>query len=543
MPYSLNNIPNYISNIPIGAQKLFIAAFNSAYKNNGGNEEKSRIAGWSNVKRKYKKQNGKWIKKTLSVELFGHIKKYSDLTDDVLELPGNLSKVWKHLYNHYINNDDPVIIARKKSWSIIKKYIYMDKIGNWKFKKKCIPEKILMKEIGGIKELKPILRFYKKNNTDRALFKMIVPIEGIEVIDGIHYLKGVASANIIDRQNDIVEKSFIDKMNSIAKGLNVFVDHKTDTDHLIGNINEVLQNDDNLFIPITKLEKPEENDHVSRLIKRLKNGIKLGYSIGGYVNKAVKLYHEEINDYVRHLIDGEIYELSVVPVPALPCSEISLTTKGLGDNNFESILDGDLDDDYIKFMKTNNVQNIEMEISDTDSRFWMFFEKAADFFSKNFKEQKSFNDLCDDDFDEKCFIISKNGNKYPVKIIDGKKRILHIGLLDKSFSESFANGDKDIINQIDNIRKTIGIKDKDVKIIDFKKLLVSTLSDVVDARQARFKLYDIVDEFHWAIDSIVYSDMDENEKIKDITELGNQLSQEIRDLSQAMSRETLISFY
>ena len=87
MPYSLNNIPNYISNIPIGAQKLFIAAFNSSYKDNGGNEEKSRIAGWSNVKRKWKKQNGKWIKKTLSVELFGYINKYSDLTDDVLEFP------------------------------------------------------------------------------------------------------------------------------------------------------------------------------------------------------------------------------------------------------------------------------------------------------------------------------------------------------------------------------------------------------------------------------------------------------------------------
>ena len=542
MPYSLNNIPNYISNIPIGAQKLFIAAFNSAYKNNGGNEEASRIAGWSNVKRRYKKINGKWVKKTLSINLLGIVNKVNDLPDDVKELPGDLSKVWKFIYNKKVSDDEPIVLARKEAWKIIKKYVYQDKIGNWKIKNSCSPEKIIMNIVGRKSKLKPIIKFYDSVTGNRAMFKMMVPISQLEEVDGEFFLKGIASENIIDRQDDYVEPSFIKKMKEVASTLNVYTDHILDMDHIIGKIDSTVDTDDNIFIPVTKLENPIENPLVDRLIKRLKKGMTFGYSIGGFINKAAKVFHKDVGKYIRHLIDGEIYELSVVPVPALPNSSISLTTKGLNDNSFKAIETNELDKTYLDFVKTNKIDNKMEEVKDKDENFWLFFEKAIDYFSDLSKEQVIVNKLDENDFDDKCYVIAKSGNRYPIRYIDGDKRRLHFGLLDESFVDSFINGDKDVTKQIIDYREKIGIKDKEVDIINFKKLLVSTLSDVVDAKQARVRMWDIIDAFHWAIDDVLFSNMSAENKIQDIKELGDQLAAEINNLSEKLSHETLISF-
>ncbi len=63
MPYSYpDNIPSAVKNLPAGAQKLFIDAFNAVI-DDGGSEEDARKAGWANVKREYEKSNDKWVKK------------------------------------------------------------------------------------------------------------------------------------------------------------------------------------------------------------------------------------------------------------------------------------------------------------------------------------------------------------------------------------------------------------------------------------------------------------------------------------------------
>jgi cation transport regulator ChaB len=55
--------PATVKNLPSGAKKIFIDTFNSVFKE-GKDEEKARMAAWSNVKLKYKKQGDKWVKKT-----------------------------------------------------------------------------------------------------------------------------------------------------------------------------------------------------------------------------------------------------------------------------------------------------------------------------------------------------------------------------------------------------------------------------------------------------------------------------------------------
>lgn len=63
MPYTIDNPPDYIKNLPIGAQRVFISAYNSVYEKTE-DETKSRMAGWGAVKNKYEQDaDGKWVRK------------------------------------------------------------------------------------------------------------------------------------------------------------------------------------------------------------------------------------------------------------------------------------------------------------------------------------------------------------------------------------------------------------------------------------------------------------------------------------------------
>ena len=68
MPYSYpDNLPTYIKNLPAGAQKIFVAAFNSVL-DDGGSEDKARRVAWAAVKKKYKKNydgvNDLWVEQS-----------------------------------------------------------------------------------------------------------------------------------------------------------------------------------------------------------------------------------------------------------------------------------------------------------------------------------------------------------------------------------------------------------------------------------------------------------------------------------------------
>src|SRR5574340_321463 len=66
MPYSYpNDIPAGIKNLPDGAKKIWVEAFNAVLSDTGS-ENKARIAAWGRVKQEYKKEDGKWVKKELS---------------------------------------------------------------------------------------------------------------------------------------------------------------------------------------------------------------------------------------------------------------------------------------------------------------------------------------------------------------------------------------------------------------------------------------------------------------------------------------------
>jgi len=557
MPYSYpNNIPSWAKNLPTGAQKKAISAFNSVLRDNG-TEEEARIAAWANVRRDYKKSGGKWVKKTFSIQI-DDIVTLDELTDDILELPGKLPVVWMKLFNGLVEKQVSVPLARQKVWESIKKYVYQTRDGSWKFKKLLPAERILFNDTN--KERVPKMLIFKQSNSKDGLFKMFIPFQkGVQTDPtGKKFLKGIASGNWVDRESDQIMPTFIKKMHSVAIGKPVFVDHKRDQDHLIGSVVKS-DGDDDKFIPTTELEdafdkeNQEGNIQVSTLLKRMDRGIKFAYSIGGRITKAAKVWREDLKKFVRQIYDGELYEVSVVPVGALPGSDVVMFSKNLTDEMFEK---DELDEEFEQLMKSAGVDisKIEGDVEvpvigrmEEDDYFWLDFDKAVDAFSDLSMDQPKVEDVDVDSLSKECFILQKS-KRFPYKFNDNEsgENLLHLGLLDKSFQEAHDQAKHDseaklAYELINGIRKTLGIKDKYYNFIDFRKLLVGTIGEAIEARQARQRLYDVFDEFNSSVYQVIWSDASVAEKKSDIDGLADQLKNEIDELSVAMSQEVVVA--
>lgn len=71
MPYSkITELPASVKEaLPVGAQRIFMAAFNSASRDGKSETSAFKIA-WSAVKVKYRRTGDKWVKKQLSTPAY-----------------------------------------------------------------------------------------------------------------------------------------------------------------------------------------------------------------------------------------------------------------------------------------------------------------------------------------------------------------------------------------------------------------------------------------------------------------------------------------
>lgn len=76
MPYTKNNPPKRISNLPEKAQSIWISAFNAALEQYDSEEKANQVA-WAAVKKKYKKQGDDWVKK--ASEFIGQVSELNKL--------------------------------------------------------------------------------------------------------------------------------------------------------------------------------------------------------------------------------------------------------------------------------------------------------------------------------------------------------------------------------------------------------------------------------------------------------------------------------
>jgi len=92
MPYSKDNIPNSIKELPSKAQDIFISAFNSAFEQYN-DEEKATVTAWTAVKKVFKKKDGNWIK---GCENYNYLISLSDNSNDNKLVEIMRTGEWKH---------------------------------------------------------------------------------------------------------------------------------------------------------------------------------------------------------------------------------------------------------------------------------------------------------------------------------------------------------------------------------------------------------------------------------------------------------------
>lgn len=64
MPYTIDNAPERIKSLPKHVKEIWIAAYNSAFEQDEGDEEKCNAVAWAAVKEKYEKnEKGEWVMK------------------------------------------------------------------------------------------------------------------------------------------------------------------------------------------------------------------------------------------------------------------------------------------------------------------------------------------------------------------------------------------------------------------------------------------------------------------------------------------------
>lgn len=69
MPYTIKSPPPWIKNQSVGVQRACIKGFNGAQKD-GASDDEARMACWTQVKLKYKKQGDKWVPKEHDMDVF-----------------------------------------------------------------------------------------------------------------------------------------------------------------------------------------------------------------------------------------------------------------------------------------------------------------------------------------------------------------------------------------------------------------------------------------------------------------------------------------
>ena len=164
------------------------------------------------------------------------------------------------------------------------------------------------------------------NNTkDKGFFKALIPLNQkdghIEILEKkvgdktVKFLRGVATNTQVDKEDERMSKSFVDKIKKQILGLNVFVEHEHSIDKTVGYVEEVIDDGDNVVVD-TELESKDENPLLKSFVNKLKHGTKIGYSIGGRISKAKKVWDDFAKKTITEIEDGDIFELTLTALPA-----------------------------------------------------------------------------------------------------------------------------------------------------------------------------------------------------------------------------------
>ncbi|MDD5081764.1 MAG: ChaB family protein [Dehalococcoidales bacterium] len=105
MPYTVDTPPEAVKGLPEHAIEIFVAAYNSAFKQYEGDEAKSASVGWAAVKTKFEKKDDKWV-----------AKESLNILAEIIQEAGRRGKVNDPKVQNVISNPDDAEAASVLSW-------------------------------------------------------------------------------------------------------------------------------------------------------------------------------------------------------------------------------------------------------------------------------------------------------------------------------------------------------------------------------------------------------------------------------------------
>ncbi|ACC98251.1 peptidase U35 phage prohead HK97 [Elusimicrobium minutum Pei191] len=148
----------------------------------------------------------------------------------------------------------------------------------------------------------------------------ILPISEVKITEtsqGLVYIQGYANTkNKADRYGDIPtvyhkKRDYVYELKHFAKNPVLLIDHVNRIDHLAGSVVNIREDDKGLYFKA--VFSTSGHPIVAHARHIYKEGHAKGISIAGR-------FHFEDNDNPSHLTYAEIYEISLVAVPADPDS-------------------------------------------------------------------------------------------------------------------------------------------------------------------------------------------------------------------------------
>lgn len=129
-------------------------------------------------------------------------------------------------------------------------------------------------------------------------------------------LEGIASTTNIDHDNERMSKEALRAMEAAINkdGVPLRVEHQKDNDAIIGRVFKAWVDDRNQLHIQARLDKSHPVSSI--LHSSMKQGAKMGLSVGGIVKRAMKEFAESAGGLVKTFYDVALQEVSVTPRPA-----------------------------------------------------------------------------------------------------------------------------------------------------------------------------------------------------------------------------------
>lgn len=178
-------------------------------------------------------------------------------------------------------------------------------------------------------------------------FRLTMPIEKsyTKEVDGrtVRFIGGIASGTDLDYDGERMAKSAIEAfVKAIDEGyylpdgkftmIPLRSGHRKEWDDILGWISKAeIDNNNNLWIEAELADTSKAEDLFKQLTGIQKPGrpVQLGFSVGGTIKKAVRIWDDSAKKSIREIQDVQLREISVVGSPAFPTAYVEALYKSV----------------------------------------------------------------------------------------------------------------------------------------------------------------------------------------------------------------------